>query len=38
MEVLPAKRQEIKLHRKVFERVKESKWGKFCNTIWIEKL
>ena len=25
-----------KLHRKVFEWIKESKWGKFCKSIWIK--
>ena len=33
MKVLLAREKSEKLHRKVFKRIKETKWGTFCQAM-----
>ena len=33
MKVLPSRKKRKKLHKKVFKRIKETKWGTFCQAM-----
>ena len=34
---VPSQKTGRELHRKVFERAKESKWGNSCKSMWIKQ-